>query len=521
MAKSKSSTRPFGLAKASRGPIFRSHDSMDEGSALGEAKAKQKARREREKLSKPISRSRFNLLAIGTRRSLAPYLYEEVAYWADVEERVLGLVARDVTDDDFYWNILVRDRNGRFRSADLDASLRSASYATVGLRERIAKAVTEDDLDALGTQGDETNQPTDLLAVPPGTKREDLHPNFRLLLDTPGRAPARAVFRELGPWLAPSDPHFVKEFQTKQFDQRLWELYLWATFRELGYDVTQPEAPDFHVVSPHGEFTVEATTCARSEGGVLADHPDPKTPEEMKTFLKDYMPMKFGGALTAKLKKKSADGGSYWERGPGAGTPFVLAVADFHKPGGDGEIGSMTYTQEALWLYLYGHRIEWEFVDGSLSIRTVGLDDHTYKMKTIETGFFDLEGAENISAVVFSNAGTLAKFDRMGVDAGFAPDDHKYYRVGFRLDPDPNAVIGTAFSEEVIADCEERWSDELQVFHNPRAKHPLALEAFAGATQHLFEDGKHVSYSTGTPVLSSYTLIMRLVDGGELKEASI
>lgn len=444
--------------------------------------------------------------------SPAPYFYEEVDYWADLNERVIGVIARDRTDDDYYWSLIVRDRNGRFRSAETDASLRSADYASVALRERIAKAVTEDDLAALGTQGDETNHATDVLTVSSGTKLEELHPNFKLLLDTPGRAPARAVFKELGPWLAPSDPHFVQEFQTKHFDQRLWELYLWAVFRELGYDVTQPEAPDFHIVSPRGEFTVEATTCAPSEGGVLAEHPDPKNLAEMKTFLQDYMPMKFGNALTGKLNKKNARGESYWERGPGAGKPFVVAIADFHKPGGDGEIGSMTYTQEALWLYLYGRRIEWEFVDEKLTVRTVKIEDHTYKTKTIETGFFDLEGAENISAVLFSNAGTLAKFDRMGVDAGFAPDDHRYRRVGFRLDPDPNAVVGQIFSEEVVADSEELWSDELQVFHNPRANFPLSLEAFAGATQHRFEDEQHVSYSTGTPVLSSYTLIMRLVD---------
>ncbi|MGC1470149.1 MAG: hypothetical protein WA793_12280, partial [Sphingorhabdus sp.] len=105
---------------------------------MGEAKAKRERRLEREKLSKPISRSRFNLLAIGTRLSPAGFLYEEVAYWADVEERVIGVIARDITDGDYYWSLLARDRNGRFRSADLDASLRSAEYATVGLRDRIA-----------------------------------------------------------------------------------------------------------------------------------------------------------------------------------------------------------------------------------------------------------------------------------------------------------------------------------------------------------------------------------------------
>ncbi|NVD45040.1 hypothetical protein [Qipengyuania atrilutea] len=290
--------------------------------------------------------------------------------------------------------------------------------------------------------------------------------------------------------------------------------------REMGYDVTQPEAPDFHCVSPRGEFTIEATTCAPSQGGVLADHPNPRTPEEIKDFCKDYMPMKFGAALTGKLNKKTAAGESYWERGPGAGKPFVIAVADFHKPGDETSLGSMTYTQEALWRYLYGHRVEWQFIDGSLSIRSVKVEDHVYKGKSVEAGFFDRPGAENVSAVVFSNAGTLAKFDRMGVDAGFAPGRHIYRRIGFRLDPDPNAVVGTMFDELVEAGSGERWSDEIQVFHNPNATLPLALEAFAGTTQHRFEDGSHVSYSSGTPVLSSQTIIIRLVDSDEFDRAS-
>lgn len=488
---------------------------------MGESKAKRDLRREREKLSKPISRARFDLLAIGTRLSPANFLMEEVGYWSDLEERVIGVVAMDRTDGDFGWSLLVRDRNGRFRSAAFGCDCRSASYASVALRDRVAKAVTEDDLAKLGTQGDETNHPTDLLAVPRGTNAEDLHPNFRLLIETPGRAPARAVLKELGPWLAPSDPHFVSEFQCKQFDQRLWELYLWAMLRELGYDVTQPEAPDFLCRSPIAQFTVEATTCAPSLEGVLADHPDPSTPEELKEFLHHYMPMKFAGALTGKLNKRTKAGENYWERGPGAGMPFVIAIADFHKSGGDGDFGSMTYTQEALWLYLFGHRLDRKFVDGALSVRSVRLEGHKFKEKEIETGFFDLPGSENVSAVIFSNAGTLAKFDRMGVDAGFGPADHRYLRIGMRLDPDPNAVVGTTFSEEIVADVDEGWSDEIQVFHNPNAKQPLGLDAFAGTTQHRFEDGNHVSYSTGTPVLSSYTLIMRVVGDTEFEEARI
>jgi hypothetical protein len=39
--------------------------------------------------------------------------------------------------------------------------------------------------------------------------------------------------------------------------------------------------------------------------------------------------------------------------------------------------------------------------------------------KVIPSGFFDLPGPENVSAVLFSNSGTISKFNRMGVVAGF------------------------------------------------------------------------------------------------------
>ena len=46
-------------------------------------------------------------------------------------------------------------------------------------------------------------------------------------------------------------------------------------------------------------------------------------------------------------------------------------------------------------------------------------------------------------------------------------------RIGFRFDPDPDAALPLQFSERVGGPgYEEYWSDELQVFHNPNAKHP-------------------------------------------------
>lgn len=242
---------------------------------MGEARRRAIWRNEREALSRPMKRARFDLFALGTRMSRVTTITEEHSYWSDTQERVLGLVFRDTVDNDFGWILLARDKIQRFRAVDLEHSLSRESVAAERVRERIAKAVDDGDFLALGDQGDETNYPTDVLSVPEGTRPEDLHPHFRLLTESPGRHPSRSVFKEIGPWLAPTDPHFVREFQFSQFDQRLWEMYLWATFRELRFDVSQPEAPDFLCKAPGAAFSVEATTVGPSKSGVLADHPNP------------------------------------------------------------------------------------------------------------------------------------------------------------------------------------------------------------------------------------------------------
>ena len=236
----------------------------------------------------------------------------------------------------------------------------------------------------------------------------------------------------------------------------------------------------------------------------------------MDEFLANYMPIKFGSALTSKLNKKNKAGESYWERGATANKPFILAVADFHKSGDLRETGSMIYTQSALWPYLYGHRVHWQLVDGKLEISAIKNPDHVYGEKTVPSGFFDLPGAENISAVLFSNAGTLAKFDRMGIAAGFAPADHRYFRFGVRYNHEPNAVVPVPFYTEIKSeDYEEYWSDELQLFHNPNAKFPLSPEQFGGITQHFFRDGEVYSLTPENTVLASQTMIMRLVGKDE------
>lgn len=477
---------------------------------MGEAKRRKRNRELTDPLSKELSRARFDLYTLGTRFSMARVIADELSWWADLDERVIGSVFRDRVDNDYGWNLLARDRVGCFRWVKGDVSISSIPRAAEALRATIADTITNEDIAELGEQGDESNIPFDLLRIPIDAEQSKLHPYFRELLNRPSRLPARAVVREIGPWLAPSDPHFVRQFQFDQFDQRLWELYLWAALREIGFDVVQSEAPDFQCSAPGIAFTVEATTAAASSTGPLADRPDPQTPEEMEVFLDEYMPMKFGSCLTSKLNKIDAQGRHYWERDESQGKPFILAVADFHKEATESGPGSMTYTQSALWRYLYGHRVEWEKVDGRLLVRSVPKPSHTFGSKTIPSGFFDLPGADNVSAVLFSNAGTLAKFDRMGIVAGFIPADHLYFRVGYRVNPDPNANDGISFRDDVCAPkYSEFWSDELQLFHNPNARIPLSTDWLSDLSHHYFENGQLRSIMPNHHVLASMTLIIQ------------
>ena len=153
--------------------------------------------------------------------------------------------------------------------------------------------------------------------------------------------------------------------------------------------------------------------------------------------------------------------------------------------------------------------------DGALVIIPEPIVEHEFGEKRIPSGFFDQPLAENISAVIFSNAGTIAKFDRMGVVAGFAEPGVQYVRFGLRYNSDANASMGTPFFDNVqSADYEEWWTDEIQVFHNPRAKLYLDFFALPGAIHHYSKDGDLHSFAPEGSVLSSYTMLKTTHDDG-------
>lgn len=209
------------------------------------------------------------------------------------------------------------------------------------------------------------------------------------------------------------------------------------------------------------------------------------------------MPIKFGSALTSKLAKE------YWAKEHVRDLPFLLAIEDFSMP------GSMTFTQSALQSYLYGYAQDMKTENGKTVIVPRRVATHRWKEKEIPSGFFFLPGADNVSAVIFSNSGTISKFARMGLVAGFGSKRVKMTRHGFVYNHAGNAMAPEAFEHEVAdPSYSECWAEGLSVFHNPSAQKPIDHRLIPGASHHFLEkDGRIRSLVPDWHPMGSWTFI--------------
>lgn len=236
----------------------------------------------------------------------------------------------------------------------------------------------------------------------------------------------------------------------------------------------------------------------KDKSGAELPPPPVNTEEQRVAYLKEYMPIKFGSALYSKLGKE------YWAREHVRGKPFVLAVQDFSSP------ASMIFTRTGLGIYLYGYDHDWSHDEnGKLLIRPRRVTAHTWESKVVPSGFFFLPGGENVSAVLFSNSGTMSKFNRIGLLAGFGSGRVEMIRQGFAYKHDDNSAAPEPFSKIVGAsDYSEDWSEGLEVFHNPRAQVPLDPSLFPRSSHiRLQDDGQIAAMLPEWCPLGSRTLI--------------
>jgi hypothetical protein len=284
------------------------------------------------------------------------------------------------------------------------------------------------------------------------------------------------------------DGNFVEQFQTRGFDSRTFELFLFAMFRESGHSIDRTyEQPDFGLRKDGIEAWVEAVTANPAPGPDIIPYqtmPKLRSEEELQQYHAHDLAIRLGSSLYSKLKKE------YWNLSHVAGKPLILAIQDFH------EEGSLTNTSSSLAHYLFGIDGKWHHDgEGRLVIDNEPVLEHRSGSKVIPSGFFAQPNAENVSAVLFCNTGTVPKFNRMGHQGPYRDPMLRMLRWGSCFRHDPNATLPEGFLYEVgNPDAgHETWREGTVLIHNPCAIYKLPAGWLGAGVEDHMENGQVVS----------------------------
>lgn len=398
-------------------------------------------------------------------------------------------------------------------------------YGVLAMRKRI-DGVWEKTLDAYGfnTIGEarartenELDGDAPLLPMPPGViRRPALHdfggkPISKMfqLLAQPSHQKATWLLNQLYLALPNPDRNWTSDCQTENFHTRLWEAILLACFREQGLLVEQPEeSPDFRIENNNGcEAWVEAVTANPTERFEHVNATPTGPPSEPEEIFRGAAALRFAKSIGSKLQRNYHILPHVTEK------PFALAIADFHAP------GSMVWSREALIGYLYGLAAKPVELGGRRIAKGKNVD-YLMGNSGFPSGLFRNSAHEELSAIIFTNAATISKLNRIPISAG-APSEYRYVRYGRFYDKTPGALEGIPFCLDVASDeyrtlwpvGYEPWCAELEVFHNPFARHPIRRELLPEAT-HWFEREGAIDDEAfyDTSILWSRTLILNKQD---------
>jgi hypothetical protein len=170
---------------------------------------------------------------------------------------------------------------------------------------------------------------------------------------------------------------------------------------------------------------------------------------------------------------------------------------------------------EALVGYLFGMHAERAEVSGRV-VAVSSPSSHLLGESAFPAGLFRNADHSELSAVVFTNACAISKFNRVGVSAGALAKGLRYVRLGKFYDRTPGALDGIPFCLDITSNEYRRlwpqgyepWSAELEIFHNPFAQRPLPRALLPEATHWFEADGEVICEAHyETSVLWSKTLI--------------
>ena len=439
---------------------------------------------------KTLNRNRANILLLFTRNPFAKTTTEELEYYTSDDEVLIGFVARDRIDGTFHACLLDRDSRRKYCLVEMVIDCDTIAEARQALKEKMESYVRDD----AALQRKES--PNDFFT--PVAKQEQWHPAFKMLKEDGFFCAAKKVIEELSYHFEDRDGNFVDQLQSKNgFDARIWELYLWCYLREEEFNFNYDhEAPDFMVEKRGQGVAIEAVHINRKQ---KPDEPFKTiSVDEIKRKLEDEIPLLYGSPLYSKLKH-TYNTQPYWELEHVKGKPLVYAIADFHAD------MSMTWSFPGIVSILYGiDQKAFQNEDGSIDlVNEAGMVFHK-KDVGIHPLFLD-EQFRHVSAVMFSPCGTLPKFNRMGVQAGYGDKNYTLFEVKMCYNSALGAIMPDVVGHVIDETCNETWADGIQIFHNPFADIPLNPSLFPHAGHHFYKDGVLYSNTPHNHIISTMT----------------
>jgi hypothetical protein len=320
---------------------------------------------------------------------------------------------------------------------------------------------------------------------------KDLHPQFLNLISHAVFEPARGMLREVYAEFPDPDGNFVEQFQTSGIDARTFELFLFAMFKDLGHHIEREPRLDFILSRDGQEACVEAVIASPPPNDGIQPYtndPPDRSPEELQEYREHEAVIRLGSPLFSKLQKK------YWALPRALGKPLIFAIENFHA-------GALHFSDSTLSNYLFGlSSHSYHDADGKLITTHTLIDKHKSGTKEIPSGFFAQPNAENVSAVLFSNSGTIPKFNRMGHQGAYHSDAVRMIRWGTSYRFDPNSTSPEMFLYEVGDPSQglESWREGTVLLHNPRAKHPVP-RGWLGASVEQYVKGDRIVSEIAEP----------------------
>jgi hypothetical protein len=165
---------------------------------------------------RPITQARFEALCY-SRQPLGMFLIQEVEWYANKQETLLGIVSFDTSDRDWGWVVLGRDEQGLFRAIDVGVSIKRQNDARALLRKKLLAHAGSSQ--TIFPQGDTNRRRNELLH--PQVDSSRLNPYFKTLIETEHFSPAREIIREIAYAFVDVDGNYAKDFQTSGFNGRL------------------------------------------------------------------------------------------------------------------------------------------------------------------------------------------------------------------------------------------------------------------------------------------------------------